>query len=268
MINGMERGRIHPTALVSERATLGAGVTVGAYAVVNDHVTVGDGAFVGAQVILGEPLAACYDDDGYTNPPLTIGARAVLRSGSIVYAGSTIGDDFACGHRVTIREQSRIGDHVRVGTFGDVQGRCEIGDYARLHSGVFVGEHSVIGRFAWLFPHVVLTNDPHPPSPLLQGVRVEEFAVVAARAVLLPGVTVGRDAVVGAGALVREDVPAEMLAVGTPARVVRSVRSIRSRETGESVYPWREHFDRGMPWAGVGYAAWAAGQPTGTVPDA
>lgn len=255
----MTRGpRIHPTAIVDERATLGAGVSVGAFSVLHPNVRVGAGSIVGSHCILGEPLAGAYDaPEAYDNPPLTIGAGAVIRSGTYVYAGATIGERLETGHRATIREGSRIGDHCRVGTHCDVQGHCEIGDYVRLHSHVQVNHGSRIGDFVWLFPYVLLTNDPHPPSQTLRGVTVEDFAVVAARAVILPGVVIGRDALVAAGSLVRDDVPAETVVVGRPARPRGSVRDIRSRHTGERVYPWREHFDRGMPWEGIGYAKWA-----------
>ena len=262
LLSGLERGRVHPTALVSESAVLEDDVTVGAFSIINDQVVVGSGSVIGSHCVLGEPLAGAYEvGSDYVNPPLRLGARAVIRSGTILYAGAEIGTDFESGHRVTIREGSRIGNHCRIGTHSDVQGHCEIGDWVRLHSHVQVNHRSRIGRFAWLFPYVLLTNDPHPPSNTLAGVEVEEFAVLAARAVVLPGVRIGRDALVGANSLVRHDVAPESVVVGNPARYVMNVRDLRSRTTGEPIYPWRYHFDRGLPWAGIGYDAWEARQP-------
>lgn len=257
MINGLERGAIHPTALVSDRARLGGNVSVGAYAIINDGVHLGDGSIVGPHVVLGEPQMGFYRGGAYEQPALRIGAGALIRSGAMIYAGTTIGDGFECGHRVTIREGATIGQDVRIGTQSDIQGHCEIGNHVRIHSNVFVAHGAVVRDFAWLFPHVVLTNDPHPPSEVLLGVTVDEFGAVGAGAIVMPGVTIGRDALVGAGALVRSDVPPEAVVVGNPARQVATVRDIRSKETGEPVYPWREHFTRGMPWAGIGYEQWA-----------
>ncbi|WP_312237231.1 hypothetical protein [Stenotrophomonas sp.] len=88
------------------------------------------------------------------------------------------------------------------------------------------------------------------------GVTIEEFAVVATMSVILPGVTIGKDALVGASSLVRLDVPAEAVIVGNPGKQVASVRDIKSKFDGTPVYPWRETFDRGMPWQGVGYDEW------------
>jgi acetyltransferase-like isoleucine patch superfamily enzyme len=258
VINGMERGRIHPTALVSDMARLGSNVTIGAHAIVNDGVELGDDAIVGPQVILGEPHLSFYREDGYENPTLRIGRGALIRSGTIIYAGTTIGDGFECGHRVTIREGARIGRQVRVGTLSDVQGHCEVGDYVRFHSNVHIGHRSTIGDYVWIFPYVVLTNDPHPPSDVLLGVTVEEFAVIATMSVVLPGVRIGRDALVGASSLVRRDVEPESVVAGNPATRVASVRDVKSKATGQPVYPWRDHFGRGMPWEELGYARWSA----------
>jgi acetyltransferase-like isoleucine patch superfamily enzyme len=257
----MRIGAVHPTALVSRRARLGARATIGPFTIVHDNVELGDDCIVGAHCVLGEPTASYYEAaSAYENPTLTIGPRSVVRSGTYLYAGAAIGADFESGHRVTVREGARIGHHVRIGTHCDVQGHCVIGDYTRLHSHVQVNHRSQVGDFVWLFPYVMLANDPHPPSDTLSGVTIESFAVVAARAVLLPGVRIGRDALVAAGSLVTADVPPETLAIGRPARHRGSVREIRSRLTGGAVYPWRYHFERGMPWEGVGYEEWARGQ--------
>ncbi|QQQ42955.1 acyltransferase [Stenotrophomonas maltophilia] len=249
---------IHPSALIGENVTIGQNVTIGAKSIVYDNVVIGDDTFIGPDCIIGEPNVAIHDlRDSYINPVLQIGAGSLIRSGSIIYAGSTLGENFECGHRVTIRESAQIGHHVRIGTLSDIQGHCSIGNYARLHSNVHVGHKSTIKDYVWIFPYVVLTNDPHPPSNTLVGVTIEEFAVVATMSVVLPGVTIGKDALVGASTLVRTDVPAEAVVVGNPGKQVASVRDIKSKFDGTPVYPWRETFDRGMPWQGVGFTQWS-----------
>lgn len=247
---------VHPTALLGEGVRLGRNVTIGAGCVVYDNVVLGDDSFVGPQCILGEPNAAVYARGDYANPSLSIGARAIIRAGTIIYAGSTVGSDFECGHRVTIREQSAIADHVRIGTLSDIQGHCRIDRYARMHSNVHIGQKSHVGEFVWIFPYVVLTNDPHPPSNTLVGVTIDPFAVIATMSVVLPGVRVGADALVGASSLVRTDVSPESIVVGNPAREVGNVRQVKSRTGEGAVYPWRYSFERGMPWEGKGYEQW------------
>lgn len=250
---------IHPTAMVSATAKLGRNVTIGPHSIVYNNVEIGDDTFVGSHCIIGEPTVAIHSQrDSYVNPTLHIGTRSLIRSGSTLYAGSRIGDAFECGHKVTIRENTLIGNNVRVGTLSDIQGHCEIGSYVRFHSNVHIGHKSVVKDYVWIFPYVVLTNDPHPPSETLVGVTVEEFAVIATMSVILPGITIGKDSLVGASSMVRKDVEAESVVVGNPAKPVASIRDIKSKFDGSAVYPWRESFERGMPWEGIGYDAWRA----------
>ncbi|MCH2091315.1 MULTISPECIES: acyltransferase [Pseudoxanthomonas] len=248
---------IHPTAIVSPSARIGRNVTIGAHSIVYDNVVIGDDTFIGTHCIIGEPTVAIHSQrDQYVNPELSIGARSLIRSGTTLYSDSRIGEAFECGHKVTIRENASIGRNVRIGTLSDIQGHCEIGNYVRFHSNVHVGHKSVVKDYVWIFPYVVLTNDPHPPSDTLVGVTVEEFAVIATMSVVLPGVTVGQDSLVGACSMVRKDVERESVVVGNPAKPVASVRDVKSRFDGSNIYPWRETFDRGMPWEGIGYEAW------------
>ena len=248
---------IHPTALIGDGVKIGENVTIGAHCIVYDNVEIGDCCQIGANVILGEPTGAIYRDPAnYVNPPLVLGEASIIRSGSILYAGSTFGERLETGHRVTIREGTNAGVNLRVGTLSDIQGDCKIGNYVRFHSNVHIGQKSVIGDYVWIFPYVVLTNDPHPPSQVMLGVVVEDYAVVATMSVVLPGVIIGQDALVGAGSIVNRNVEPKTLVAGNPAKKVSSVMDIKSKKDGSQVYPWRFSFDRGMPWEGRGFERW------------
>jgi UDP-3-O-[3-hydroxymyristoyl] glucosamine N-acyltransferase len=251
-------GSIHPTAILSTRAILGENVSIGPYTIVYDSVFIGANSSIGPGCIIGEPVASYYDNPDYHNSELKIGNNALIRSGTVIYSGSTIGDHFETGHRATIRENTRIGNHVRAGINADIQADCEIGDYTRLHSSVHIGQFSKIGNFVWIFPFTVLTNDPHPPSEKVAGVMIEDFAVVGAHVVLLPGVRVASNSLIGAGSVVYRDVPEGFVMAGNPARKILTVDQLRDQETGESHYPWPERFDRGMPWKGIGFKTWDA----------
>lgn len=246
-----EFGRVHPSAVVSADAELGSGVTVGAFTVVHAGVVLGDGAVVGSHCVLGEPTADEYDRNRGEPAPLAcrVGDRSIIRSHTVIYRGVTIGPDLQTGHRVTIREGSEIGTGVRIGTLGDLQGDLRLGDHVRLHSNVFVSQLSVVEDFVWLFPRVTLTNDPHPPSDsCLRGVTVRRFAVVAAGVLALPGVEIGENALVGARSLVTRDVPAAMVALGSPAEIAGPVADVRCRHDAlGQVYPWPVQFRRGYP---------------------
>lgn len=240
---------------IEDHVVIGDNCLIDYGAIIKENVTIGSNSFVGAQCILGEYLYDFFADRVNHEHPLIIGENALLRSGTIIYGGSELGPHFQTGHRVTIREGTHVGEHVSVGTLSDIQGRCVIGDYVHLHSNVHIGQGSRLGNYVWIFPYVVLTNDPTPPSETLRGVTVDDFACVCTQSVVLPGVHIGKDALVGAGANVTRDIAEGMLAVGNPAKVIKPVRDLLD-EHGQLHYPWRYHFDRGTPWQDVGYDQW------------
>lgn len=235
---------VSPLAAVDPAAKLGADVTIGPFTVVHGNVEIGDGTQIESHCVIGQPAGG----DGTRSEPLRIGPGATIRTHSVIYEGSTFGPRLETGHHTTLREGLVAGENLRVGTFADLQGDTAIGDFVRVHSGVFVGKHAVIGDYVWLFPHVVLTNDPHPPSETQLGVTVEDYAAVGAQAVLLPGTRIGAEAVVAAGAVVTRDVSPGDLVVGAPAKPKRLASEIElSDRPGTSAYPWRRHFHRGYP---------------------
>jgi len=243
-------GSVHPTSVVDPSAELGRAVTVGAYAVINANVSVGDGSFVDAHAVLGATASGYYSDpEAYDPEPCRIGQRAVIRSHCSLYAGVTIGDDFSCGHHVTIREGCQFGDGVQVGTLCDVQPDVMIGDHARLHSNVFVARGSVIEGLTWLFPHAVLIDDPHPPSDeCTQGPTIRKFAAVGAGSTIFPAVEVGEGALIAAMSLVRQDVPPHTVVAGVPAKSFGPTADVVCHEGRiEQLYPWWRHFRRGYP---------------------
>lgn len=241
---------VHPSALISSLARLGEGVSVGAFSVIHDGVEIADGAAIGSHCVLGEPTAGYYTPAGQASiQRCVVGMGSIIRSHSVIYQGVTIGRGFESGHRVTIREGCVIGNGVRVGTLCDLQGDLTIGDYVRLHSSVFVAQGSTIENFAWVFPSAVLTNDPHPPSDTCtKGPTIKRSAVIAARAVLMPGVVVGENALVGAMSLVTRDVPDETVVLGIPAKPVGPTTAVKCKHgVLDHVYPWTDHFRRGYP---------------------
>lgn len=244
----MKLGEVHPTALISSVASVGQDVTVGPFAIIHDGVELGDGAVVGSHCVLGEPVQN-YFETGAGPLETRIGVGSMIRSHTVIYQNVTIGSGFRSGHRVTIREGTRVGDDVQVGTLSDIQGNLTIGDHVRLHSDVFVAQLSVIEDFVWLFPRVVLTNDPHPPSDTCtRGATIRRFAAVAAHSVVLPGVLIGEHAFVGAMSLVTRDVDPETVVVGVPAKPRGSVRDIKCVHGAlDHVYPWPAQFRRGYP---------------------
>ncbi len=234
---------IHPTAIVHPEATLGKDVTIGAFSIIHKNVDIGDRTVIGSHCELGHPIFG-----GKSVDKLTIGKDSFIRSHSVFYEGSSFGDRLITGHRVTVREGTIAGENLQIGTLSDIQGICEIGNFVRFHSNVHIGQHSKIGNYVWIFPYVVLTNDPHPPSEVMQGVTVKDFVAIATMSVILPGIVINEGALIGAHSSVTKNVEANMVAVGVPAKQICPTNQIQLKDgSAQPAYPWRRHFYRGYP---------------------
>ena len=255
----MKQGRnvtILPGCHIAENVVLEDDVYLDFNCIIRDNVTIRKGSTIGANCIIGEYTADWYSDHSGKSQPTTIGSDSVIRSGSIIYAGTVIGDHFQSGHQVTIRENSTFGNHCSIGTLCDIQGYCQVGNYVRCHSNVHISQASKIEDFVWIYPYVVLTNDPTPPSEQEVGVIIHKFAVIATGSIILPGIEIASDSLVAAGAIVTKDVQSGSVVGGNPAKIISTIDKIKNHITGKSVYPWRETFERNMPWEGIGYSCW------------
>ena len=190
------------------------------------------GVHLGANVDIGEFVVIGLPPRGKEPGELEthIGPDAVIRSHTVIYAGNVIGANLQTGHGVMIRELNEIGDHVSVGTHSIIEHHVRIGNDVRIHSSAFIPEYSVLEEGAWVGPHVVFTNALYPLSPdakrNLEGPHLLSGAKIGANATLLPGVVIGRHALVGAGAVVVCDVPDGKVVVGNPARVVKDITDL------------------------------------------
>ena len=188
-------------------------------------LTIGTGLEQDPSVILGYVPTRPISD--YR---LVIGRNAHLRSGTVIYAGTQIGNDFWTGHNVVIREENRLGDDVSVGANSVVDYGCVIGHRVKIHTGVYVAQFTIIEDDVFLAPGVMLANDPHPGCEFsrqcMRGPTIKRGAQIGVNVTLLPFVTIGENALIGAGSVVTRDVPPRSVAAGNPVRVLRTIDAL------------------------------------------
>ena len=195
--------------------------------------TIDDRAMIGKDVIIGYPAKTslrritrgknfgikAFDT---ISKGAKIGKNCSIRSGTIIYENVVLGNDVETGHNVLIRAGSVVGDKTLVGSSSKLDGTVKVGRNVSIQSNVYLPHLTVVEDNVFLAPHVVMTNDPYPPSKRLIGIVVEKGAVVGANAVIVARVKIGQESVVAAGAVVTRDVPAHKVVSGVPSRVVAS----------------------------------------------
>ena len=240
---------------ISPSAIIGTNVKIGDNTTIYDHVEIGDNTIICNDCVIGEPLNDFYLNDNYQNPKTNIGEESLIRSHAIIYAGCKIGKCFKTGHRITIRENTQIGDSCLVGTMCDLQGELTIGSFCRLYSNVHIAQNSQLGSFVFMYPFAVMANDPYPPSNKIKGGTIGDYTQVGVHTVILPNINIGENCVIGANSVVNKKLEDFSFALGDPAKVIMDVRKFVVLGEGR-VYPWMTRFDRGMPWEDIGYDSW------------
>ncbi len=167
----------------------------------------------------------------------TIGRRCVVRTNCIIYERVTLGSNCELGHNVLIREDTVIGDNTRVGSGTIIEGQVRIGSNVNIQSNVYIPRQVIIEDNVFIGPCVTITNDKYPPSRRIVPTIIRRGAIIGARSIILPGVEIGENAVVGAGSVVTKSVPPRTVVFGVPARPAYSYEEyIRKRSIYEMRY--------------------------------
>ena len=230
---------IDPTAIVEDGVELGADVEIGPYAIVRAGTVLGDGVTVGEHAVLGKrpKLGPKSVAKGGDLPGLVVGAGSTISTHAIVYAGTTLGERVIIGDHAFVRERCSIGAQTVIGRGVTVENDTAIGEGCRVQSQSYITAKSLLEDDVFIAPCVVTTNDnfmgrTERRHALLKGPTIRRGARIGGAVCLCPGIEVGEEAFIGAGAVVTKDVPAGTVMVGVPARVLRDVPEDELRANG------------------------------------
>jgi acetyltransferase-like isoleucine patch superfamily enzyme len=203
---------------------LGENVVVYPGTVIGDGCKIGDNAVLGKQPSLSPRSTAKRE----LLDPLVIGAGTIVSTGAIVFAGTRIGERVIVGDAARVRERCEIGDDVVIGSGSLIENDTTVGRMTKIQAEAYITAYSTLEEEVFIAPCVVTTNDDfmgrtEKRHALTKGPTVRRGARVGGGAVLCPGVEIGEEAFVGAGAVVTKDVPPRVVVVGNPARVLREV---------------------------------------------
>jgi acetyltransferase-like isoleucine patch superfamily enzyme len=203
---------------------------IAATAVVYPGTVIGEGckildyAVVGKQPTLSPRSTAKREK----LPPLVLGPGTVVSTGAVVFAGTTVGERVIVGDQACVRERCTIGDDVVIGRGSLVENDTSVGALTKIQAHAYITAYSLLEDNVFIAPCVITTNDnfmgrTEKRHDQIKGPTIRRGARIGGGAVLLPGIEIGEEAFVGAGAVVIKDVPPRALVVGNPARQIRDV---------------------------------------------
>ena len=203
---------IAPTAIVYPGTIVGDGCKILDYAVVGKQPTL-------------SPRSTTKREE---LQPAELGPGTVVSTAAIVFAGTTIGARVIVGDQACVRERVELGDDVVIGRGSLIENDTTVGALTKIQADAYITAYSTLEDNVFIAPCVVTTNDnfmgrTERRHELVKGPTIRRGARVGGAAVLCPGVEIGEDAFVGAGAVVIKDVPPRVVVVGNPARILRDV---------------------------------------------
>ena len=217
-----------PGAVIYAGVEIGAGGTIGAGSVVHAGSRLGERVLVEDGVVLGKRprLRPGSSAEGRFGD-LSVADDATICCGAVVYAGAEIGHRAIVGDQSQVRERGVLGARSVLGRGSTIDFDSRVGARVSIQTLVYVTAGTVVEDDVFIGPGVTMTNDDtmarHGPETPLRGATLRRACRVGGGVVLTPGVVIGEEAFIAAGAVVVRDVPARAVVMGVPGRVVRQV---------------------------------------------
>lgn len=236
---------------IESGAKIGDNVTIGNFTCIHSQAIIQNNCIIGDYCTIGHPskLQLQRKDFSATSPKVKefiiqdpfarVNEDSIIRSGSVIYAHTILGKNLRTGHSVLIREHVTLGNNCVVGTQAILDGYIKVGNKSMIQSQCYVTQSVKIGNGVFIAPKCVfLDNKKMILGKGLSGVILEDYVRVGGGARILPGVTIGKYALIGAGAIVAKSVPPKAVAYGTPAEVKALQEEKEIRDYVDSILKW------------------------------
>jgi len=222
---------IAKTAIIHDNVTIEEDVIIHDYVVIYPNTHIKKGVEIYDHCVLGKlPTSpgSVSRKLQQSYAPLIIGEYSILCPSVVVYTGTTIGKKTLLGDFCSIREECKIGENCLISRNVSINYNTKIGNNTKIMDNTHITGDMVIGENVFISALVVTTNDNtmgriEYNSDHVAGPVIEDSVTIGAGANILPNIRIGYNAIVGAGAIVTKDVPANKLVMGVPARVIRDV---------------------------------------------
>ena len=234
---------------ISDKAKLGKYVTFTKNIIIEDNVTIGDNCHIGYNVVIKEgtiignnvriddntvigkyPMRASLSifKKELNLSPAHIGSNCLIGTNTVIYIGSSISNNVLIADLASVRENTTIGEYTIIGRGVTIENYVKIGKCCKLESECYITAYSELEDYVFIAPGVVTSNDnflgrTEERFKHFKGITVKRGGRIGANAVILPGKTIGEDALIAAGSVVTKDVPPRKIVMGSPAQIIREV---------------------------------------------
>jgi acetyltransferase-like isoleucine patch superfamily enzyme len=217
--------------IIEDGVAIGDNCSLGYNIVIRKGTTIGDNVRIDDNTVIGKyPMRATLSifKEEKNLSPAHIGGNCLIGANTVIYTGSSISNNVLIADLASIRENTTIGEYTIVGRGVTVENYVKIGKRCKLESECYITAYSELEDYVFIAPGVVTSNDNYlgrteERFKHFKGITVKKGARIGANAVILPGKTIGEDALIAAGSVVTKDVPPRKIVMGSPARIIRDV---------------------------------------------
>jgi len=217
--------------VIEKNVTLGNDCTIGHNVVIRESAKIGNGVRIDDNTVIGkQPMRSKKSifKAGKTYEPVEIGDECLIGALVVIYTGCKIAANVLVADSAAVREDVTVGSFTIIGRACTIENFTTIGRRCKLETNSYITAYSTIEDFCFVAPGVITTNDNYlgrseERFKYFKGVTLRKGARVGGGAVILPGLEIGEDAVIAAGAVVTHNVPAGKIYAGMPAKELRDV---------------------------------------------